>query len=103
MPQRSPGVIAFRRKQGTIEVQLVRSGGPFWHNKDIGGWSIPKGEYGAGETPEDVARREFREELGIMMTKTCFRSAKSGSVRQEGHGIGSRNRRRCSNHPKQYI
>ena len=49
------------------EVLLVHPGGPFWHNKDIGAWSIPKGEYGAGENPEEVARREFLEELGIEM------------------------------------
>ena len=24
---------------------LVHPGGPFWRNKDIGSWSIPKGEY----------------------------------------------------------
>jgi predicted NUDIX family NTP pyrophosphohydrolase len=72
MPQRSAGIVAFRRKRGTIEVLLVHPGGPFWRNKDIGAWSIPKGEYSAGETPEDVARREFREELGIEMTKDVF-------------------------------
>jgi predicted NUDIX family NTP pyrophosphohydrolase len=81
MPQRSAGIVGFRRKQGTIEVLLVHPGGPFWRNKDIGAWSIPKGEFGAGETPEDVARREFREELGIEMTKDVF---PLGEVRQRG-------------------
>jgi predicted NUDIX family NTP pyrophosphohydrolase len=81
MLQQSAGIVAFRRKQGTIEVLLVHPGGPFWRNKDIGAWSIPKGEYGTGETPEDVARREFREELGIEMTKDMF---PLGEVRQRG-------------------
>jgi predicted NUDIX family NTP pyrophosphohydrolase len=49
-------------------VLLVHPGGPFWHKKDVGAWSIPKGEYGAGEKPEEVARREFREEIGIELT-----------------------------------
>jgi predicted NUDIX family NTP pyrophosphohydrolase len=39
-------------------------GGPFWQRRDEGAWSIPKGEYGDGEDPLAVARREFREELG---------------------------------------
>jgi predicted NUDIX family NTP pyrophosphohydrolase len=68
MPARSAGVLAFRRKHGNIEVLLVHPGGPFWRNKDLGVWSIPKGEYGPGEDPEVVARKEFREELGVEMT-----------------------------------
>ena len=39
-------------------------GGPFWARKDDGAWSIPKGEYGAGEDAVAAARREFEEELG---------------------------------------
>jgi len=57
MATRSAGIVAFRRKRGAIEVLLVHPGGPFWRNKDEGAWSIPKGEYGAGENPEMVARR----------------------------------------------
>jgi 8-oxo-dGTP pyrophosphatase MutT (NUDIX family) len=63
------------------EVLLVHPGGPFWRNKDIGAWSIPKGEYGAGENPEEVARREFLEELGIQMTNDLV---PLGEVRQRG-------------------
>ena len=40
-----------------------------------------RGEYGAGENPEEVARREFREELGIEMTNGVF---PLGEVRQRG-------------------
>lgn len=43
---------------------LVHFGGPFWRNKDVGAWSMPKGLIEAGETPEQAARREFEEELG---------------------------------------
>lgn len=84
MPSRSAGILAFRRKRGTIEVLLVHPGGPFWRNKDLGAWSIPKGEYGAGEKAEDVARREFREELGIEMTAALL---ELGDVRQRGGKI----------------
>jgi len=62
-------------------VLLVHPGGPFWRNKDIGAWSIPKGEYEPGESAEAVARREFCEELGIELTGTIFPLAE---VRQRG-------------------
>src|ERR1700739_2593240 len=81
MPPRSAGIVAFRRTQGKTEVLLVHPGGPFWRDKDIGAWSIPKGEYGADENPEDVARREFQEELGLKITSDVF---PLGEVRQRG-------------------
>lgn len=43
---------------------LVHPGGPYWAKKDLGAWSIPKGEYGPEEDPLEVARREYREETG---------------------------------------
>jgi predicted NUDIX family NTP pyrophosphohydrolase len=43
---------------------LVHPGGPFWQKKDVGAWTIPKGEFAAGEDPLDAARREFHEETG---------------------------------------
>jgi predicted NUDIX family NTP pyrophosphohydrolase len=54
----------YRGTGSSLEVLLVHPGGPFWRNKDDGAWSIPKGEINAGENPQDVARREFAEELG---------------------------------------
>jgi predicted NUDIX family NTP pyrophosphohydrolase len=81
MPLRSAGILAFRKNQGVIEVLLVHPGGPFWRNKDLGAWSIPKGECGAGEDPETAARREFREELGVELTQAV---APLGDVRQRG-------------------
>jgi predicted NUDIX family NTP pyrophosphohydrolase len=84
MPSKSAGILAFRRAAGQLEVLLVHPGGPFWRNKDLGAWSIPKGEYGEGEDLEAVARREFREELGIDMTAK-LRSL--GDVRQKGGKI----------------
>jgi predicted NUDIX family NTP pyrophosphohydrolase len=55
-----------RRGKGGLEVLLVHPGGPFWAKKDLGAWSIPKGEIDAGEESEPllVARREFAEETG---------------------------------------
>jgi predicted NUDIX family NTP pyrophosphohydrolase len=61
----SAGVLLWRRgPDGGVEVLLGHMGGPFWARKDDGAWSIPKGEYGPGEEPLAVARREFEEELG---------------------------------------
>lgn len=54
----------FRRRQGQIEVFLVHPGGPFWARKDLGAWSIPKGEF-TDEAPLDAAKREFQEETGF--------------------------------------
>jgi|SRR5579864_3594242 len=64
MPQRSAGVLMFRRHGGTVEVLLVHPGGPFWAKKDDGVWSIPKGLFEAGEDALAAARREFAEETG---------------------------------------
>ncbi len=49
---------------GKPEVLLVHPGGPFWRNKDLGSWSIPKGEY-TDEDPLAAARREFQEETSF--------------------------------------
>ena len=61
---RSAGLLLFRRRNERIEVLLVHPGGPFWAKRDLGAWSIPKGEYPEDEDPLAAARREFAEELG---------------------------------------
>jgi len=81
MPAKSAGVLAYRRKAGRLEVLLVHPGGPFWANKDEGAWSIPKGEYAAGEDAEAVARREFAEELGVALSASL---QPLGEIRQRG-------------------
>jgi predicted NUDIX family NTP pyrophosphohydrolase len=64
MPKRSAGILLYRGRTGAPEVLLVHPGGPFWEQKDLGAWSIPKGEYEEGEDPRACALREFEEELG---------------------------------------
>ena len=66
MPRRSAGLLMYRRSGGTLEVLLVHPGGPFWMKKDAGAWSIPKGEYEAGEEALAAAAREFQEETGLV-------------------------------------
>jgi predicted NUDIX family NTP pyrophosphohydrolase len=61
----SAGIVLYRLATGGLEVLLVHPGGPFWARRDLGAWSIPKGEYGPDETPLAAARREFAEELGV--------------------------------------
>jgi predicted NUDIX family NTP pyrophosphohydrolase len=65
MPKRSAGVLMYRRGASGVELLLVHPGGPFWKKKDLGAWSIPKGEYAAGEDPLAVAKRELEEETGV--------------------------------------
>ena len=64
----SAGILAYRIKQKIKECLLVHPGGPFYVNKDIGAWSIPKGEFTVEELPLLAAQREFFEETGIQVT-----------------------------------
>jgi len=68
----SAGVLAFRRRNGQLEVFLVHPGGPFWQRKDDGAWSIPKGEFDESEAPEAAARREFAEETGLALPEALI-------------------------------
>jgi predicted NUDIX family NTP pyrophosphohydrolase len=62
----SAGIVLYRLPPGGgLEVLLVHPGGPFWARRDLGAWSIPKGEHGPDEAPLAAARREFAEELGV--------------------------------------
>ncbi len=64
MPKQSAGILLYRVRGGAVEVLLVHPGGPFWAKKDLGAWSIPKGEYEQGDDPLRTALREFEEETG---------------------------------------
>ena len=64
MPVVSAGILLFRTSDRGLEVLLVHPGGPFWRRKDLGAWTIPKGEVEPGEDLLDAARREFHEETG---------------------------------------
>ncbi|CAA9530014.1 MAG: MutT-like protein [uncultured Solirubrobacteraceae bacterium] len=67
MPKRSAGILLHRGTGGDVEVLLVHPGGPFWAKKDLGAWSIPKGEVDEGEDPRACALREFEEETGTRL------------------------------------
>jgi predicted NUDIX family NTP pyrophosphohydrolase len=61
----SAGLLMYRLRNSTLEVFLVHPGGPYWVKKDLGVWSIPKGEFEGGEDRLDAAKREFQEETGF--------------------------------------
>ena len=46
---------------------LAHPGGPYWKSRDLGAWTLPKGEIDEGEDPYDAARREFVEETGFAL------------------------------------
>ena len=64
MHKRSAGILPYRNSSGQLEVLLVHPGGPFWAKKDLGAWSIAKGEYEESEDAFQAALREFQEETG---------------------------------------
>jgi len=66
---RSAGIVLHRAGAAGLEVLLVHPGGPFWAKKDLGAWSIPKGEYEPGEDPKACALREFEEETGTRLAE----------------------------------
>jgi predicted NUDIX family NTP pyrophosphohydrolase len=82
MAKQSAGILLYRTAGGEPEVLLVHPGGPFWAKKDAGVWSIPKGEYEAGEDPLAAAAREFEEELGTAPPDAGL--VELGAVRQAG-------------------
>jgi predicted NUDIX family NTP pyrophosphohydrolase len=67
--RKSAGILLYRHAggpNGRLEVLLAHPGGPFFTKRDLGDWTIPKGEPNGGSEPLDaVARREFEEETGL--------------------------------------
>jgi predicted NUDIX family NTP pyrophosphohydrolase len=76
----SAGLLMFRR-QPTFQVLLAHPGGPFWARKDLGAWTLPKGEPDPGEDPLAAAQREFLEETG---TPPQGEFLALGEIRQKG-------------------
>ncbi len=67
MTKKSAGIVPYRFDNNLLQVLLVHPGGPFWKNKDIGVWSIPKGEFTDEEEAFAAAKRECKEELGVAL------------------------------------
>lgn len=80
--KRSAGILLFRRAGGETEFLLVHPGGPFWARKDLGAWSIPKGQIEDEEEPRACAIRELEEELGPAPELDPDELIELGSIRQ---------------------
>ena len=84
MVKQSAGLLIYRVRDNTLEVLLVHPGGPLWAKKDLGAWSIPKGEFDE-EEPLLAAKREFYEETGIQAPEGEYVSL--NPVKQKGGKI----------------
>jgi predicted NUDIX family NTP pyrophosphohydrolase len=81
MPRISAGLLPYRTTTEHLEVLLVHPGGPFWARRDLGAWSIAKGEVAPGEEPLAAAFREFQEETGFALAGEVIAL---GSAKQPG-------------------
>jgi predicted NUDIX family NTP pyrophosphohydrolase len=63
----SAGILLYRSSANGLEVLLVHPGGPFWAKRDLGAWSVPKGQVDGDEDMLEAAKREFREETGAQV------------------------------------
>lgn len=79
MPKQAAGILLYRRTERGLEVLLAHPGGPLWARKDIGAWTIPKGQFGDDESALEAAKREFEEEMGSPATGAFV---PLGSIRQ---------------------
>ncbi|MFA9381135.1 MAG: bis(5'-nucleosyl)-tetraphosphatase [Acetanaerobacterium sp.] len=67
--EKSCGALVYRCINGQPELLLIR-------HKAGGHWSFPKGHVEAGETEQDTALREVREETGLIIAlKDGFRES----------------------------
>ena len=65
MPTHSAGILCYKFSGKQLLLFLIHPGGPFFAKKDLGAWSIPKGEINENENPLDAAKREFKEETSF--------------------------------------
>jgi predicted NUDIX family NTP pyrophosphohydrolase len=86
MAKRSAGLLMYRRHNRELQVFLVHPGGPFWARKDMGAWTISKGEYLEDEVPLEAAKREFHEETGFTAQGNFL---ELGTVQQSGGKVVS--------------
>jgi predicted NUDIX family NTP pyrophosphohydrolase len=81
MKKLSAGIVLYKFADARLQVLLVHPGGPFWARKDLGAWSIPKGEYEEGADALETALRELGEETGLTELDAADAIA-LGTVRQ---------------------
>ena len=79
--QVSAGGVVFRRRGRRTEVTLIATG-------EEERWQLPKGLVGRGESPEEAALREVREETGLL----CETVAPLGTIEYWYFSKGGRRR-----------
>ena len=79
MAKQAAGILLYRQGSRGLEVLLAHPGGPLWARKDLGAWTIPKGQFGDNESALDAAKREFEEEMG---SPANGEFAELGSIKQ---------------------
>ncbi len=82
MPKQAAGILLYRRGAGGLEVLLAHPGGPLWARKDLGAWTVPKGQFTDNESPMAAAQREFEEEMGSPAAGAAVEFVALGSIKQ---------------------
>lgn len=82
--QQSAGILVYRENERGLEVLIAHPGGPVFRGRDLGAWTIPKGEIEPGEDPLVAARRELAEETGFVLEGPFL---PLGSIRQKSGKI----------------
>ncbi|MDO8148638.1 NUDIX domain-containing protein [Isoptericola sp. b515] len=82
MPVTSAGLLFYRRTDGRLAVLLAHMGGPFWARREVGAWTILKGEVAPDEDAHTAAVREAAEELGVPLPTETVPDLDLGEVRQ---------------------
>lgn len=85
--KQSAGILMYKHEDGELRVLLVHPGGPLFAKRDLGWWTIPKGEFIDGEEPIAAAVRELWEETGAEVDAAQL--AELGSVRQKNGKVVS--------------
>jgi predicted NUDIX family NTP pyrophosphohydrolase len=79
LPKQAAGILLYRQTARGLEVLLAHPGGPLWARKDLGSWTIPKGQFEDEESALEAAKREFAEEMG---SPAAGEFVELGSIRQ---------------------
>jgi predicted NUDIX family NTP pyrophosphohydrolase len=79
LPKQAAGILLYRRGPRGLEVLLAHPGGPLWARRDLGAWTLPKGQFNDDEPPIAAAKREFEEEMGSPPTGELV---EIGSIKQ---------------------